>query len=181
MALTDVAGATEWWSTDGSDPETVSDRRQYSEVLTDGTVGVVDHEDAHSVGVALPAFLFEKTVHDPTSGALLASAAPGDTVRYRLRLENIGQPDFVDLDFTDELDALNSPAAFVPGSLALVTVPAGADTGGTDPNGGAQGTGLLSVNDLALDTGSSLLIEFDVTLPPAWWTGRSSPTRPSSP
>jgi uncharacterized repeat protein (TIGR01451 family)/fimbrial isopeptide formation D2 family protein len=164
VALTNVAGATEWLSTDGSNPLTAADRRTYTEVLTDGTVGVLDHEDAHSVGVALPAYLFEKTVVDPGTGTPITTAAPGDTLRYRLRLENIGQPDFVDLDFSDELDALNVPPAFEPGSLTLVTVPAGADTGGTDPNGGAQGTGLLDIADLSLNTGGTLLIEFDITL-----------------
>ena len=42
------------------------------------------------------------------------------------------------------------PAAEQWGTLALVTVPAGADTGGTSATGGAAGTGLLEVSGLAL-------------------------------
>lgn len=162
--LTNVAGATEWKSTDGSDPQIAGDRRTYTEVLTDGTPGVADHEDAHSVGIMLPAYLYEKTVLDPTTGNPITSASPGDTVRYRLRIENVGAPDFVDVDVTDDLDALNASAAFVPGSLALVTVPAGAVTTGTDPTGGSKGTGLVSVADLQANTGDVLVIEFDITL-----------------
>ena len=63
----------------------------YTRTLTDGTVGVLDHEDAHTVTVGLPAFLFEKTVMNVTSGADPATTAtPGDRLRYRLRIENLG-------------------------------------------------------------------------------------------
>jgi len=54
ITLTNVAGATEWFNEDGT--------TLYSRTLTDGTVGVGDHEDAHSVTVDLPALQFEKTV-----------------------------------------------------------------------------------------------------------------------
>ena len=56
-------------------------------------------------------------------------------------------------DDTDELaDALNAQASFVPGSLTLVSVPAGADTSGTSANGGAAGTGVLDIRNLPLPT-----------------------------
>jgi fimbrial isopeptide formation D2 family protein/uncharacterized repeat protein (TIGR01451 family) len=164
VALTNVGGATEWKSTDGGNPPTATDRRTYTEVLTNGTPLVLDHEDPHAVGVELPAYLFEKTVHDPISGTPITTAAPGDTVRYRLTLQNVGDPDFIDLDFTDELDALNTPPAFVAGTLNVVTLPGGG-TDASDPNGGAQGTGLLDIRDLTLNTGAPpLVIEFDITL-----------------
>jgi hypothetical protein len=65
VALTNVAGATEWWGAEAAS----SDRRSYSRTLTDGTPGVLDHQDAYSVNAALPAYLFEKTVTNVTSGA----------------------------------------------------------------------------------------------------------------
>src|SRR5688572_21067752 len=54
-ALTNVAGATEWFN----DVDTNPGRLVYTRALTDGTVGVVDHEDAHSVTV-VPRLYAEK-------------------------------------------------------------------------------------------------------------------------
>jgi uncharacterized repeat protein (TIGR01451 family) len=172
--LTNVAGATEWFSADGSNPETVDDRRVYTRALTDGTVGELDHEDAHTTGVALPQLLFEKTVMNVTSGADPATgAAPGDTLRYRLRLENLGDIALDDFAVLDELDRLNDPAVFQPGTLSLVTVPPGADTSGTDNAGGATGTGVLEIRNLNLSNpNDSLLIEFEIALAPVIANGR---------
>ncbi len=164
--LTNVAGATEWFSADGSIPETVDDRRVYTRVLTDGTVSVLDHEDAHTTTVAQPQPAFEKSVMNVTSGADPATrAAPGDTLRYRLRVENLGDIALDDFAILDELDRLNDPAVFEPGTLSLVTVPAGADTSGTSSTGGVSGTGALDVRGLNLpNLNDSLLIEFEITL-----------------
>ena len=172
--LTNVAGATEWFSADGSDSETSDDRRVYTRVLTDGTVSLLDHEDAHTTTVAQPQPAFEKTVMNVTSGADPAtSAAPGDRLRYRLRVENLGDVALDDFAVLDELDRLNDPAVFQPGTLSLVTLPAGADTSGTSSTGGARGTGVLDVRNLSLaDLNDSLLIEFEITLAPVIANGR---------
>jgi len=166
--LINVAGATEWFSADGSDPATAADRRTYSRVLTDGTVGVLDHEDAHTLTVALPSYLFEKTVMDVNSGADPAAVAtPGDRLHYRLRVENTGDVPLDGFTISDELDELNAPAAFQAGTLTLVTVPAGADTSNTSAVGGAAGTGVLDVRNLSLpNLGDSLVIEFEIDLAP---------------
>ena len=77
-----MAGATEWFNSDAS---TV-----YRRTLTDGTVGVGDHEDAHSVAVDLPVLRFEKTVMNVTTGEDPGTVAtPGETLRYRLYVENL--------------------------------------------------------------------------------------------
>ena len=166
-SLTNVAGSTRWASTDGGDPETIDDRRIYVEVLTDGTVGTQDHEDAHTVNTDLPDFLFEKTVANLTRNTNPATAAsPGDVLRYTLRLENRGATVLSDLSVNDELDRLNPTPVFAAGSLQLVALPAGADASGTNANGGAQGTGLLDVQSLTLSPGAVAVIEFDVTLQP---------------
>ena len=160
VVLTNVAGATEWFDDEVTNPL----RESYVQALSDGTVGVVDHEDAHTLTTDQLDYLYEKTVVDPVSGALLTIAAPGDTLRYRLRLENRAAAPLAGLGFTDEIDRLNGSPLFEPGSLTLVTVPAGADTSGTDPNGGVAGTGLVDVRNLSVAAGESVLVEFDVTL-----------------
>jgi hypothetical protein len=47
--LTNVAGATEWFSLDVSDAANQPYARTYTRIITDGTVGILDHEDAHTV------------------------------------------------------------------------------------------------------------------------------------
>lgn len=165
---TNVSGATLWYSADGSVPATAGDRRAFNETLTDGTVGTLDHEDAHSSTVALPVYRFDKTVVNQTTGEDPAlTATPGDVLRYTLRLENQRNAPLDAIAITDELDRLNAPALFVPGSLQIISFPAGADTTNSDPNGGAAGTGLLDVRGLSLpNMGDSLEIVFEGTIAP---------------
>ena len=163
--LTNVAGATEWFNSDAS---TV-----YSRNLSDGTVGVGDHEDAHSVIVDLPMLRFEKTVLNVTTGEDPGTvAAPGETLRYRLYVENLSDVTVSDFRIVDELDRLNAEPSFQAGTLNVVTLPAGADAGNTDANGGAAGTGLLDIRNLNIGgLGDSLLIEFEVELAPVLANG----------
>lgn len=164
--LTNVAGATEWLSADASNPETAGQAVTYTRTLTDGTVGVLDHEDAHTVNV--PSMRFEKTVANVTTGASpTAEATPGDRLRYSLLIENLGGVEVAGFALLDELDRLNAVPAFEPGTLTLVTVPAGADTSNTNPSGGANGTGVLDIRNLTLGaSGGSVTVEFEVTLAP---------------
>jgi uncharacterized repeat protein (TIGR01451 family) len=160
VALTNVAGAIQWFNDDDGNP----DRVAFNRALSNGTVGIVDHEDAHTVTVALVGFFFEKTVADLTSGVDPATtASPGDTLRYTLAFRTTDQalPNF---RIFDDLDVLNTPEAFVPGTLTLVTVPAGADTSNTSSTGGTQGTGVIDIRNLSLPVNSQLVIQFDITL-----------------
>lgn len=169
VALTNVAGAIEWFSDTAANPSRVT----YTRTLTDGTVGIGDHEDAHTVAVNLPLLRFEKSVANVTTGESPATVAtPGDTLRYTLRVENLSDVAIGDFAIVDELDALNlamsNTPAFAAGTLNLVTVPGGADTSSTDPAGGAAGTGLLDLRGLEIGgLGDTLLVEFDVKLAPA--------------
>ncbi len=171
-ALTNVAGATEWFSLDVSDANNVPYARTYTRVITDGTVGTLDHEDAHTVIEFTPLLNFEKTAINVTTGENPATVAtPGDTIRYTLRVENAGGSDITGFSIVDELDALNAIPAFQPGSLNVVTVPAGA-TDNSDPNGGTAGTGLLDIGNLSIGgPGEVLLIEFEVVLAPVLANG----------
>ena len=165
VVLTNVAGATEWFNSDAS---TV-----YLRTLTDGTVGVGDHEDAHSVTVDLPVLRFEKTVMNVTTGEDPGTVAtPGDTLRYRLYVENLSDVPVSDFSIVDELDRLNANPSFQAGTLNVVTIPAGADAGLTDANGGAAGTGLLDIRNLSIGgLGETVLVEFEVQLAPVITNG----------
>ena len=166
--LTNVAGATEWFSLDVSDAALAPYARTYTRVLTDGTVGVLDHEDAHTVVEFTPILIFEKTVANVTSGDDPANiATPGDTLRYSLRVENASTSAVNNFSIVDELDELNATPSFQAGTLNVVTLPAGADSSNTDPNGGVAGTGLLDIRSLSLGgLGESITIEFEVVLAP---------------
>ena len=158
ITLTNVAGATEWFNADAS---TV-----YRRTLTDGTVGLGDHEDAHSVTVDLPALRFEKTVMNVTTGEDPGTVAtPGDTVRYTLRIENAGDAPINGFDIIDELDSLNATPMFQAGTLNVTSAANGTDN--SDANGGSAGTGLLDISDLSIGgLGETLLIVFEVQLAP---------------
>ena len=160
ITLTNVAGAIQWFNDDDSNPG----RQVYNRTLTDGTVGTQDHEDAHTVTVALTGFFFEKTVANMTSGANPATTAvPGDTLRYTLRFRTTDQA-LGNFRVFDDLDTLNAVPVFVSGTLALVTYPAGADISATSSTGGAAGTGVLDIRNLNLPVSGEILITFDITL-----------------
>ncbi|MFU8895638.1 MAG: SdrD B-like domain-containing protein [Gammaproteobacteria bacterium] len=171
--LTNIAGATRWFSVAGGAASNQS--REYTRTLTNGTIGVLDHEDAHTVTGGAPMVRFEKSVANLSRGEDPGTvASPGETLRYRLVVENMSDVPINEFSIRDELDRLNQPPAFQAGTLNLVTVPAGVDTSGTNPGGGANGTGLLELRNLQLaGRGDSVLIEFDVVLAPILANGRA--------
>ena len=164
--LTNIAGATEWFSLDVSDAANLNYARRYTRIITDGTVGTLDHEDAHTLVEFTPILIFEKYARNVTTGEDPATVAtPGDTIRYTLRVENASDTAVDSFAIIDELDRLNAFPSFQPGTLNVVTVPAGADTSATNASGGAAGTGLLDVRNLSIGgLGDSVLIEFEVVL-----------------
>ena len=160
IALTNIAGAIQWFNDDSTNPA----RLTYTRTLTNGTPGTVDHEDAHTVTTALAGYFYEKTVADLTTNANPAlTAAPGDRLRYTLRFRTTNQP-LNNFSILDDLDALNAPAAFVPGTLALVAYPAGADISATSATGGAKGTGVVDVRNLNIPATGEVVVQFDITL-----------------
>jgi large repetitive protein len=163
VTLTNVAGAIQWSNGDSS----ASTRQTYTRTLTDGTPGVLDFQDAHTVTVALTGYFFDKTVSDLTSGANPATtAAPGDRLRYTLRFRSTTQA-LSNFRIFDDLDALNGKPVFAPGTLTLVTVPAGADISATSSTGGSKGTGVIDIRNLNVPLNGEVLIQFDITLKPA--------------
>jgi uncharacterized repeat protein (TIGR01451 family) len=160
ISVTNIAGALQWFNGDSS----TTTRKTYTGLLTNGTPGVPDNQDAHSVTAALTGYVFSKTVVDLTSGANPATtAAPGDKLRYSLLFRTTNQA-LSNFSIVDDMDSLNAQAVFVPGTLTLVTTPTGADTSATSSTGGTKGTGIIDVRNLNVPVNSQALIQFDITL-----------------
>ncbi|WP_237055237.1 isopeptide-forming domain-containing fimbrial protein [Microbulbifer sediminum] len=146
--LVNVAGVERWYSWDSAAP----DAREYTRPApTDGTPGLLDHEDAFTTVAAVPNVAFAKVVENITRGESPAvTANPGDVLQYTLVLRNLGGLDISEVGITDDLDRLNANARYQAGSLKLVSFPAGADTSNTSAAGGSAGSGMLDLRDLVL-------------------------------
>jgi uncharacterized repeat protein (TIGR01451 family)/fimbrial isopeptide formation D2 family protein len=154
LALTNIAGSVQWFSGISS----LSGRRQYDRTLTNGTPTIIDHQDSATVTTALSGYYFEKTVENLYTGADPAiTAAPGDTLRYKLRLFNVDQT-INGITVRDPLD----PSRFDPSSFTMVTLP------GTTTYSFDSGSGQLEIigdpNPLMISPGGELLFEFEITL-----------------
>jgi uncharacterized repeat protein (TIGR01451 family) len=147
ITLTNIAGGTQWLS---ADPAVTApgNIQTVTGPLTNGTPGVLDNQDAFTVTTQTPLLTFTKTVQNVTTGQSGANAKPGDTLQYTLNIQNAGSLGASNFTLTDDLDKLNTPAMFAPGTLKLITVPAGANTSLTSATGGTKGTGLVSISNL---------------------------------
>ena len=155
LTLTNVAGATQWFSADSSFPG----RRQFDRTLTDGTPGLADFQDSATLTTALAGYYFQKTVSNVNSGMDPATiAAPGDRLRYRVRLFNVDQT-INGISISDPLD----PAGFDLSSFTMVTPPPAAAIYSYN-----AGTGLLEITGdgapLNVAIGDELVFEFEITL-----------------
>ncbi len=155
VALTNVAGATEWFSADGTPPYP---RSTYTRTLSDGTPAIIDHQDNYTLYTALAGYYFQKTVENLATGANPATtAAPGDRLRYRLRLFNVDQT-INGITISDLLD----PGSFDLSSLAMVALSAGATYSFNPTTGQLQIFG--NGSPLNVPVGGELVIEFEITL-----------------
>ncbi|MDH5356077.1 MAG: hypothetical protein OEY09_16665, partial [Gammaproteobacteria bacterium] len=150
--LTNVAGATQWYS---SDPDGTPTAIVTNETLTDGTPGdPTDHESSYTITAGLSGYFFTKSVRNLTTGANPAStAAAGDTLRYQLRVfnvdENISTINIIDNDLI--------AANFDTASFSIFS--SNADSVNYD-----SGTGTLTINHSGITFLESLLVEYDITL-----------------
>ena len=170
VQLTNIAGATQWLSADPSVAGSSGYVHNFSNTLTNGTPGVPDFQDAFKVTTEAPVLTFSKSVFNLTSGSSGANAKPGDTLKYTVTIQNTSLVAASNFTLTDELDALNAPAMFVPGTLTLVTVPPGTNTSQTLASGGSKGTGIVNVSGLnagiAGSATATAVIEFTAKLVP---------------
>src|SRR5262252_9174544 len=121
--LTNVAGATQWYNGPSSD----TGRQSYTCTLTNGTPGLLDCQDAHTVTVTAAAVTITKQVTVVGGGA----AAPGATLDYLVHVTNASANPASPVVITDDLNAAGAGAltyvsgtATMNGSVTGVTVTA---------------------------------------------------------
>ena len=93
--LTNIAGAIQWFNADSS----ISTRKASTRTLTDGTPGVLDFQDAHTVAVVINALSITKQVSVVGGGA----AMPGGQLDYLVHVTNVSTSPVTPVVITDDL------------------------------------------------------------------------------
>jgi uncharacterized repeat protein (TIGR01451 family) len=119
--LTNVAGAIQWFDGDSS----VATRKAFTRTLTDGTPGVLDFQDAHTVTVLVSKLTITKQVSVVGGGA----AMPGGQLDYLVHVTNASTGPATSVVITDDLSSAGAgrltfvnPVATMNGATAGVTV-----------------------------------------------------------
>src|SRR5438552_3136532 len=119
--LTNVAGAVQWFNGDSS----VSTRVAFTRTLTDGTPGVLDFQDAHTVTVVVITLAITKQVSVVGGGA----AMPGGQLDYLVHVTNVSTNPTTSVVITDDLSTAGAgrltfvnPPATMNGSTAGVSI-----------------------------------------------------------
>lgn len=168
-SLTNIAGVTEWFSGDTAGAGATGQIKTFSQTVTNGTVGTLDHEDAFTTTSETPTLTIEKRVVNRTTNQDPGTnASPGDTLGYEIYITNTSNFAVNGFTFTDDLDALNTTAMFAAGSLNILPLPVGADGSNSDINGGSKGSGFVDIRNLSMGAAGSgtetVVIKFDANL-----------------
>jgi fimbrial isopeptide formation D2 family protein/uncharacterized repeat protein (TIGR01451 family) len=157
LDLTNVAAAVQWHS---ANPSGLFPFQTYNRTRTDGTPGVIDHQDSYTVTTALTGYFFQKTVENLTTGTNPATiAAPGDRLRYRLRIYNADQL-INNVFVTDVLD----PTLFDTSTFfALTPIAPGADHTFNPASGLLEIFGAFGF-PLNIPVGNEIVMEFEINL-----------------
>lgn len=176
-SLTNVAGATRWFSLDTDGMTVPPEIRQYDRPLTlrpdpnPGTVGIDDHQDAVTVQTLSPVVDVTKSVVNLTTGDDPAlTASPGDTLRYSIVIENTGTVPASGVRVTDDPEELNITPDFaegyfentLTGGIRNVTVTVTATDNSTPGGGVSDSSGLLDVSDITVPAGGTVTVSFDI-------------------
>ena len=108
--LTNIAGAVQWFDADSS----VSTRQAFNRTLTDGTPGILDFQDAHTVTVVIITIAITKQVSVVGGGA----AMPGGQLDYLVHVTNVSTNPAASVVITDDLSTAGA------GRLTFVNSPA---------------------------------------------------------
>jgi uncharacterized repeat protein (TIGR01451 family) len=161
VALTNVAGATQWFNAQAAHPG----RTAYTRTVTNGTVGVVDHEDAHTITI-VPLLYADKAAALQVDSSSPGIVDAGDVLRYTIRIYNNGT---LPITQTVLRDSVPTNTTYVADSMTLNGVPVGQPDGGVSPL--VAGVDVSS-SDLtpplpgpgagALTAGQSAIVTFDL-------------------
>src|SRR4029077_20367336 len=158
VTLTNVAGTTLWYNGPSSD----TGRQIYTCTLTNGTPGVLDCQDAHTVTAVIPAVTITKQV-TVVGGGL---AVPGATLDYLVHVTNTSANPVNPVVITDNLNAAGA------GALTYV---AGTATMNGSPNGVSVAGNVITANYSAtygpLAAGGTIDLRFRATLGSTLATG----------
>src|SRR6266704_3500039 len=121
--LTNVAGTTLWYNGPSSD----TGRQSYTCTLTNGTPGVLDCQDAHTVTAVIPVVTITKQVAVVGGGL----AVPGATLDYLVHVTNTSANPVNPVVITDNLNAAGAGAlTYVAGSATMNGSPNGVSAAG---------------------------------------------------
>src|SRR5215472_825358 len=147
--LTNVAGTTLWYN----GPSSATGRQSYTCTLTNGTPGVLDCQDAHTVTAVIPALTITKQVTAVGGGAVV----PGGQLDYLVHVTNTSANPVNPVVITDNLNAA--------GALTYV---AGTATMNGSPNGVSVAGNVITANYSAtygpLAPGGTIDLRFRATL-----------------
>jgi len=151
VSLTNVAGATQWYN----GPTSNTGRLSYACTLTNGTPGVLDCQDAHTVTVPIPALTITKQVWVVGGGP----AVPGAILDYLVHVTNTSANPVTPVVITDDLNAAG------PGALTYVN---GTATMNGSPNGVSVAGNVITANYSAtygpFAPGATIDLRFRATL-----------------
>src|SRR6266571_4079824 len=149
--LTNIAGAVQWFNADSS----LSTRQAITHTLTNGTPGVLDFQDAHTITVVVNQINITKQVSVVGGGAAL----PGGQLDYLVHVTNVSTTPLTPVVITDDLSTAG------PGRLTFVNSSATMNGSG---NGVTIAGSLLTANYSAvygpLQPGQSIDVRFRVNI-----------------
>jgi fimbrial isopeptide formation D2 family protein/uncharacterized repeat protein (TIGR01451 family) len=150
--LTNIAGAIQWFDGDS----TTINRKTFTGPLTNGTPGVLDNQDAHTVTVVAAGLAITKQVTVVGGGAAL----PGGQLDYLVHVTNVSTTAATPVVITDNLSTAGA------GRLTFVNPPAATMNNST--NGVTIAGPLLTANYSAvngpLQPGQSIDVRFRVQI-----------------
>src|SRR5258708_3568798 len=149
--LTNVAGTTLWYNGPSSD----TGRQSYTCTLTNGTPGVLDCQDTHTVTAVIPAVTISKQVTVVGGGAAL----PGATLDYLVHVTNTSANPVNPVVITDNLNAAG---------VGALTYVVGTATMNGSPNSVSVASNVITANYSAtygpLAPGGTIDLRFRATL-----------------
>lgn len=151
VKLTNVAGAVKWFDADSS----VKTRVGITRTLTDGTPGVADFQDAHTVTVALSGLQITKQVSVVGGGA----AMPGGELEYLVHVTNVLQNPATSVVITDDLGTASGGKLTIVGQSATMN----GSTAGITQSGSVLTANFSSVYG-SLQPGQSIDLRFRASI-----------------